>query len=213
MNITPLTWAKLQQLKLRKQSLKRRGFVFLCSVIYHTFWLYLFEPSAGELLCFLAEPLPLSCTFPLCMALPRMLLLRRGPVMAPWSQTAELHPQLEVQLPPVQAHSFLGRAGTAAQLRLTGAALCSLHHSSKPKGQGQTGQGSVGRLSSTPVLLSGCPSGLVPPTLLALTVPPLLQPPPYSHCTPGTAPLWGSYSIHFSSSFLWPFTSQAAGFF
>lgn len=83
-SITPVTWAKLQQLKLRtwparkalKQSIKCRGFVFLCSVIYHMFWLFVWAPWR-ELLCFLADTLTFSWPFPLCMALPRKLLLWR----------------------------------------------------------------------------------------------------------------------------------------
>lgn len=227
-SITPLTWAKLQQLQLRTWASKERLWskaqsvedLCSCAVLSITCsgsvclsslqgncsasWLSLshypaHSPSAWE-----AFPL-----FPGAAAL-------EGPVMGSWSQRAQLklHPQLQVQLPPVQAHSFLWRAGTAAQLRLTGAALCSSHHSN----QRDKDKVAKGHWEGSPAPLScflAAPQHLFSPLWDSpgFTSATPSAAPPFSHCTPGTVPLWGSHSIPFSSSLLWPFTSQAAGFF
>lgn len=221
-SITPLTWAKLQQLQLRTWASKERlwskaqsvedlcscaGLPITCS---GSVCLSSLQGNCS------AEPLPLPCTFPLCMgstpSLPRSCCFG-GASDGFRSQTAKFHPQLEVQLPPVPAHSPLWRAGTAAQLGLTAAALCSSHHS-KPKGQGQSGHGSLGRVSSTPVLLSGCPSGPVPPTVWLswfYSATPLQCP----HCP--TAPLhillWGSHPILPAAPFSGPSPAWQQVFF
>lgn len=89
-----------QQGKALKQSIKCRGFLLMRSVITCSGCIC---PSSLQGNCsasWLRLSHTLSQPFPLWMALPWKLLLWRGPVVRPWSQTAKLHPHLELQLPP-----------------------------------------------------------------------------------------------------------------
>lgn len=211
-----------QHRKALKQSIKCRGFLFMCSVITCSGCT---RPSSLQGNCSASWlRLTLTQTFPLWMPLPWKLLLWRGPVMRPWSQTAKLHPHLELQLPP-SANTQLpgkGRDFSTAEADRSSFVLITLLF--QTKGTWTNWPWLRGKGLQHPCPASWLPLGTCsqsnPPTVwssLALTVTspltalwsPSIFPLHSWHCPP----LWGSHSTHFSSSFLCPLTSQAAGFF
>lgn len=207
-----------QQGRAFKQITKCRGFLFMCSVIPCS--ADLIELFAGELLCSLPETLPWSWTFPFWMAPPWRLLLGGGQWWVPdlkqqnstltWSCSC-----LQSNTATCEGQGLQHSWGWQEQ-------LCA-HHSLQTR---ETRRVPKGQWEGSPAPLSCFLTA--PQDLLAVSSSHCVLFPGFSSDTPCDNPVkplhiptaflaqshtLGSHPIHFSSSFLCPFTSQAAGIF